>query len=237
MVSMEKSDVGYSRARFNSPYATVEVRHGSSEDILPALLDEEHARARPWVVWLDYDREFDEALREDCRRIIERAPANSVFLATFSGNERLYGRARDRIERLRAVFLDVVPDDLTRAQCSGTQLQETLANFALDVMTSVAADTMRQGGFVPAFRVLYKDGAPMVTVGGVLPSRDNLAKARDEVSGDDWHCQPPDPIIAPHLTVKEAIALQSRLPSPEHLSREVVQSLGFDLEKETNRGL
>ena len=37
MVSIEADDIGFQRAIFNSPYATVRVRHGNSFDVLPSL--------------------------------------------------------------------------------------------------------------------------------------------------------------------------------------------------------
>src|SRR5438128_622831 len=41
MVSIESHPVGYRRAVFNSPYATVKVREGYSSEVLPALYDDE----------------------------------------------------------------------------------------------------------------------------------------------------------------------------------------------------
>ena len=69
----------------------------------------------------------------------------------------------------------------------------------------------------------------MVTVGGILPSVDATGTAGEVVSGPQWHCRPPKPIVAPHLTIREAVVLQSQLPSREPLSREDIQNLGFDL--------
>ena len=231
MISMEKSKIGYSRACFNSPYATVRVRPGSSSDILPTLLDDEDVARYPWVIWLDYDTDFNESLRADTRIVIERAPGNTVFLVTFNGNEQRYGRAKDRPKRLRELFGDVVPDDLSAEECKGSYMQKTLAGLAIGFMKSVAAGSMRQGGFVPAFRVIYKDSAAMVTVGGLLPSQRTEAAAK-VVEEADWKCQPTEPIVAPHLTIREAMALQSKLPNIDGLSEDAVKSLGFELEEE-----
>jgi len=232
MVSIEANDVGYRRATFNSPYATVRVRHGFSSDVLPSLYGDEIVGGRPWMIWLDYDYEFDESLREDVRSIIENAPMNSVVLVTFNGHEMKYGKAPDRPDRLRQLFGSAVPDDLPKRACKDERMQQTLTDLATDFMKSVAEDLARPGGFVPAFRLNYKDSAPMVTVGGILPARGAARIAFDFVNGPGWSCRPQKPIVAPHLTIREAVSLQSQLPRPGNLSREFVQTLGFDLEDE-----
>lgn len=231
MVSIEADDVGYRRALFNAPYATVRVEHGQSGSILPGLYDNEALGSRPWLVWLDYDQQFDEGARDDVRSLVERCPANSILIFTFNGVESRYGKPAERPGRMRALFGDVVPDELSKLECQGDQMQEELANYALGYMKAVAVDVRRSGGFLPAFRVIYKDSSPMVTVGGVLPANGEAVVAAEVVGGCTWPCWPTKRIIAPHLTIREATVLQSRLPSTEPLSRGVVRELGFDLEE------
>jgi hypothetical protein len=232
MVSIEGDEIGYSRAVFNSPFATVRVFRGLSRTVIPVLYGDQKITGRPWMVWLDYDYAFDEDVKDDVRSIIENAPANSILLVTFNGNETKYGHAPNRPERLRQLFGDVVPDDLPKSACMDKAMQETLANLAMDLMQSVAAELARPGGFVPAFRAIYRDTTPMVTVGGLLPVRGAARIAADVVNGAEWRCRPVKPIEAPNLTIREAALLQSQLPRAEKLSREFVQSLGFDLEVE-----
>ena len=230
MISIESDEIGFHRARFNSPYATVDIRHGFSSTVLPKLLSDKQFNQRPWVIWLDYDTEFDEAPLEDIRNVVEKAPDNTTFLVTFNGNDTKYGDPKDRPDRLRRLFGDLVPDNLSRRQCGTGTMQSALADLTIGFMESVAANSVRRGGFVSAFRLLYKDSAAMVTVGGFLPSPQTADDALEMVKKSDWNCQPEDVIVAPHLTIREALALQSKLPNRNGLSRESVQSLGFDLE-------
>jgi hypothetical protein len=230
MVSIESDEIGYRRAVFNSPYATVRVCQGFSSAVLPALYDDEAITRRPWMVWLDYDSEFDEAKRDDIRSIIENAPVNSILLVTFNGHEMRYGHAPERPELLKRLFGSVVPDDLPKRSCRDDRMQETLADFTIDLMKSIAGELARPGGFIPAFRLIYKDTAPMVTVGGLLPSLGAVRTASGVISEANWPCRPEKPIAAPHLTIREAALLQSQLPCAERLSRVLVQRLGFDLE-------
>ena len=229
MFSIEADPIGFRRATFNAPFSTVTVKEGVSGNVLPELLSDDALRSKPWLIWLDYDYELNEDIREDIRLVIERAPANSIFLCTFNAMEMKYGAATDRPGRLREILGAVLPDDLPKADFKRERLQSTLADYSLDYMQSIAAELSRPGGFVPAFRVLYQDGAQMVTVGGLLPSKGAASVARDIVQRDDWNCKPADPVYAPHLTMKEAAVLQAQLPSDAALSRDDVQALGFDL--------
>jgi hypothetical protein len=230
MVSIEANDIGYRRAVFNAPFMTVEVRHGYSYQVLPDLYVDAALRCRPWIIWLDYDYELNESVREDMRSVIENAPANSVLLVTFNGVEMKYGQAPDRPERLREILGAVVPDDLAKRACRDERMQETLADLTIDYLVAAASDMSRPGGFVPGFRVIYQDGAPMVTVGGVLPAKGAARVVADIVSAATWPCKPTRPIKAPHLTMREAAVLQSQLPRETALQRADVQALGFDLE-------
>lgn len=232
MISIEGHEVGFHRARFNAPLATVSVKHGYSGDILVELFEDESLRKKPWLIWLDYDYDLNEAVRDDLRAVVENAPANSILLTTFNGVEMKYGAAPDRPERLRDILGAVVPDDLPKNAYKGERLHETLCDLTLDFLQSAAADMARPGGFLPAFRIIYQDGAPMITVGGVLPSKGAARIASDVIVQPSWPCKPRQPIKAPHLTIKEAAVLQSQLPSDTALTRQKVQELGFDLEDE-----
>ena len=232
MVSIEGHKIGYRRAVFNAPYATVRVEHGHSSAVLPKLYTDDTLEGKPWVVWLDFDIQITEAIVNDIRSVIEHAPVNTVFLTTFNGRDSKYGRKKDRPGRLEELFGGVVPDKFPEGRCTDDAMQWTLADLATDFMKAVTAP-VRRGGFIPAFRAVYQDTTPMVTVGGVLPSNANAAAVvQAVVGGADWRCRPMDRIVAPHLTMREAFALQSVLPRPGGLSRRVVRSLKLDLEDE-----
>ena len=205
MISLEEDEIGFLRARFNAPYATVQVRHGSTSRILPELLEEDDIKSQPWVVWLDYDVEFDETLRDDTRLVIEQAPANTTLLITFNANEEKYGAAVERPDRLRDLFGAVVPDELAKRQCKTPRLQENLANFAVAFMKAVAAEARGPGGFVDTVRMVYQDSASMVTVGGMFPSSETVNAVRETAANSGWRCKPAKAIRAPHLTIREAL--------------------------------
>lgn len=233
MVSIEANPIGYRRATFNKPFSTVCVRRGYSTQVLEDLYVDISFGKRPWIIWLDYDTPLDETVSDDIRSVIENAPDNSIFLLTFSGRNGRYGsHAIERKRRLQDLLGAVVPDYLDKGDFIGDRIQDTLATLVLDFMKAVAAQSFRKGGFKPAFRAIYKDTTPMVTIGGVLPSGAHSELVGQVIEGEGWNFYLDERIVAPLLTLREAAALQSLLPMDGNLSRETVQNQGFDLDEE-----
>ena len=231
MVSIEADEVGAKRAAFNRPFKTVRVEQGDSATVLPTLLDDAGFKDRPWLVWLDYDRSLSAEKVADMRIVIERAPRNTVLLVTL--NAELSPIARQpvsRPEELRKLLGSVVPDDVQAADCSGAPMASTLGRLLLDFMVATAAAAGRPGGFVKAFQISYRDGAQMLTLGGVLPAKGARSTAEQIVRASTWPGFPEAEVAAPQLTLRETAALQAELPLPSALTRATVRSLGFDLE-------
>jgi putative O-methyltransferase len=232
MISIESSEIGYRRARFNQPYKTVRVHRGLTSEVLPKLFAQSRRIRHPWLIWLDYDKPLDEAKKDDIRYVIENAPPNSVFLTTFPSTGSGYGRPSHRPERLRSLLGSVVPDDLPKDSCSDDHMPEILLEYVGRYMTAVAAGAARPGGFITAFRIAYRDGKPMVTVGGVLPSKGAVPAARAAILSRAWPAIVKEPIAIVPLTLKEAVAMQAELPRAGRLTRKTLRRLGFDLEED-----
>ena len=233
MISIESDEIGYSRASFNKPYSVVNVRHGHSNTVLPELLDDKSLRNKPWIVWLDYDYALNESIVEDLRLLAQSAPTNSILLFTVNAVDSQYGKfPNERPSYLKKVLGNVVPDDLANRQCKDPRLQATVAEFSIAYLQSVAAEMRRPGGFVSAFKVPYKDNAPMTTFGGILPNAKLADRIKEVVQSVDWKGRVEEQIRAPHLTVKEASGIQSLLPSESPIKREQIKALGFDLTEE-----
>jgi len=231
MVSIESDEIGFRRAEFNKIYRTITLKHGFSGEILPELLEIDNLRARPWIVWLDYDNALDESVVEDIQWLVVNAPRNSILMFTFSANVSAYGRLKHRPERIQTLLGSVVPDDLPKEACDTATLPLTLSKYVMDFLASEVADAARPGGFVRAFKVPYADSASMVTVGGILPTNDTVAVARDVVAREKWGCILDEMIQAPQMTLKEIATLQAEMPCVENLSRERIQEIGFDLKE------
>ncbi len=229
MVSIEANEVGFRRATFNKAYRTISMLEGRANAKLPDIIGIADYNARPWIIWLDYDSALDEEVVEDMQWVVTNAPPNSVVLFTFSATQNAYGRPVNRPERIRALFGDVVPDDLSKSDCEKETLPITLSRLGIDFLKSEVADAARPGGFVEAFRLPYLDSVAMVTIGGILPARGAAAAARALVADAGWQGIVEEMIEAPPMTLREISTLQGELPAVEALTRNRIQELGFDL--------
>jgi len=233
MVSIESDDIMYSRAVYNRPYRTVEVLKGNSDEVLPELLARDELRYRPWMVWLDYDKIIDETKLQELGDLITNLPPDSFLITTFSASGGRYGGPASRPERLRQLFGDAAPEGLDLDEYKDEALARLLAQSMQDFLLSKAQQYARLGSYVPAFRLTYKDGTPMVTVGGFLPSPGNQAEATAATTDATWVGVLDNTINTPPLTPKESLALQEALPvGSSVLTREDVRAMGFDLEDE-----
>jgi hypothetical protein len=233
MVSIENDEIVFRRAKFNKPYRTVRVVEGDSSERISELLDDKTLSARPWIVWLDYDKPMDEERLVELTDLVESLPRRSVLITTFNALPSRYGPPAQRGQRLAGLFGDCVPEDVVSDQLrlkDEVQLMGILAKAVQTTLESTALKGARSGGFLTAFSLKYRDGAPMVTVGGYLPDGDaTVLKTR--VSELTWPGRSDEPIITQPLTFKEIAALQERLPTDTPITRELVQELGFDLEE------
>jgi len=233
MISIESDPIIYKRAQFNRPYRTVEIIEGDSTAITPQLLDREDLAGRPWVIWLDYDEQLDEAKIDELVSLVNRLPSNSFLLTTFSALGSKYGSAPQRPERIQNLFGISAPENLDQRACNDMRVfMRILEQSTLNLLFSAAISSGRPGGFVPAVKLMYRDSTPMVTVGGVLPSEKNEQPVKALVADRHWPGLLNDVIETPPLTPKEVLALQSRLPDSKALTRADVISMGFDLDEE-----
>ena len=232
MISIEKDKIGFSRAKFNKVYRSINVLYGNSSVVLPEVLRDETYRDRPWIVWLDYDGALDEEKIGEMRWLLRCAPENSIVLFTFSATLRAYGRKlKDRPERLRNLLGAVVPSDLSKEECEKEEkMASTLASLTMDFLESFVNDNTREGGFIRSFKIRYVDSVCMVTIGGVLPTCDTAQSASNVVADQKkWKGVVDEVIQAPPMTLREVATLQAELPRADELTRARVQELGFDL--------
>lgn len=237
MFSIEGDNAIFKRAAFNRPFRTIEVLEGYSDVVVPQLLQREDINGRPWVAWLDYDRELTEQRLDELAAIVTSAAPGSALLTTFNANPENYGNDTDA-RRLAATELlgqEYVPQELPDVSFDGAGLMRTLADGLLMYLQGVAVQSGREGAFVPGIRLLYRDSTYMATAGGFLPAPDQVARCEALVGGASW-CGFEDAIIQTHpLTLRELLALSQLMPPDGELSIGDVAALGFELSEDQLR--
>jgi hypothetical protein len=233
MISMEGEPSVYGRQDFNRPFGTIEVLPGWSNDVIPDLLDRPDLGLRPWIVWLDYDREMDVGRRDELADLVRRLPDGSALLTTFNAKPSNYAKDTDaRRDVLVELFGPIIDTEADESAFKDDGLMRTLAQAVSDYLESVAIHAGRQGGFVPALRLLYRDTANMVTVGGFLPDPTRASNLIDLTTSPEWFGFEEVVIEAQPLTVREVYALWQLLPSDAGLTVDQVKALGFELSGE-----
>jgi len=222
MLSMEKDPIGASRAEFNKPFRTVRVVEAPSSEVLDNLHEDELFGKKPWVVWLDYDYGPVASVRDDIQRVVVNAPPNTVLLVTVNVGNKGVGSPSLREETLRGIYGNAVRHDAGADDFKDDRIDQ-------------AIEFGRPGGFTPAFTVPYRDSAPMLTVGGVLPAKGAVSTVRACIESAEWPGFVSEPLEVPPLTAKETSALQSLLPSVGEVTEADVEGLGFRLKPEMIR--
>lgn len=178
--SLEESNTA--RAEFNKPYSCIRVVAGTSSAILEGLPDAEWQK--PTIAWFDYDGVFDADVRADAAKLLERLAVGSVLLVTVNGDRRSYrppgpaDQAARAVDRLSELFGDAVPPHLVSegaADVGAAEFPGALSTIILNLMIGTVRTTGRStegmpDRFIPLFELQHRDGAQMITCGGIVVS-------------------------------------------------------------------
>lgn len=231
MVSMESDPVVYSRAQFNKPFGSVEVLEGDSQQLIREVIGRAEYEDRAYIVWLDYDDIMDEERLAELSWLSRNLPAGSALLTTFSATGRRYARRPEaRLEVLMDLFsADIVGEIGSTSEVKDEALMGALADCTLRYLTSRSVTSGRNVAFLSAFRLLYRDSSPMVTVGGLIVDDDVRDDTQSLVSSASWCGIETEVIASQPLTLREMQSLNQLLPRAEPLTLADIQDLGFEL--------
>ena len=239
MVSIEKNEIIASRAKFNRPYACVEVIPGDSETVLNEM-DMECDRH---LVWLDYDSGPEGPVFNDTTTLCQKLESGSIMLATVNAHPNRLPKKNESGEeyeeftdRFHGFFGDKVPNFLRGKRLAKSKYSFYLASVVFAHIHRQVRKAGRTGEkFLAFINFSYSDNAPMVTIGGAIVDenmseliRSSLTKAGLEylLSEDDLVR-----IDVPPLTYKEKSVIDQKLPKEDPLTEDDVLELGFRLKR------
>lgn len=223
LTSIEKEDKEEykSRIEFNKPYSCIDLEFGDSDTILPRL---EWKNWGKTLVWLDYTSKLTASILGDINTVVANVKNGSIFLISIniSPDEVPKGTRPEEAKILKLTELEKriekgnIP---TRAY----ELNLNLANNKSVIQEIIdehinKAISIRKAEdellYKQLFNFYYKDGAPMLTVGGIFYKEEQAAKIEEMFKnlvyirgGNDCF-----DIIVPNLTYKEVHALDKLLP-------------------------
>lgn len=234
MVSIEQNEMGYRRAKYNKPLGCIEIIHGETSLVIPDLALEE----KPSIVWFDYDSSIGGPALSDIQSIISKCAPNSIILVTLSAkiddlqDKDENGKSIDREISLRKIAGDLVPTPLSLKRLQRKNYPRLISEILSNQFSSTSANSGRKEQFIKLFDIIYTDGTPMVTMGGIMADPESSPKINEIVESDNWEGIVAELINIPPLTLKEKVALDQMLPSEKVLSPADIDKIGFALKVE-----
>ena len=242
MLSIEKDVSAKACFRFNRPYKCIRLKFATSAEVLPTL-----NWGRRSILWLDYDDRLNVNILGDIATVCLRATSGSMVVISVnaqpdaepSKEERdLYqestGKPFDLGDYRLRVAKELIGEKLPIGTSGADLRGQELAKIFRDVIDSAIAEQLSiRNAMLPVekkihyrqlFHFRYKDGAQMLTVGGILyrAAEERVVAACDfemlpfiRIGRD--HCG----VKAPCLTAKEIRHLNSQLPTRPSVKRRV----------------
>jgi len=222
MICVEKEDIP-KRMEFNKPFPFIRLRMKRVSEVLPEL-----DRGRLYIVWLDYDSVMDEETLRDIEGFAQILRPGSVLIVTVEADPKFRGwfDSDDTLSeaRRRELILDSVKEKFGRycrldVRTSALTFNQLPRLFADILRAHVSEKVGFRSGFkfCQLFNLRYRDGAQMLTVGGMVCDRKNRRKLmRSGIYKLSWITRAPEPITisVPPLTIREKHWLDQSLNVP-----------------------
>jgi hypothetical protein len=236
MICVEWGDIK-KRMRFNKPFKFIKLRLGALLTHIPSI--------RPntkYLVWLDYDRSLDLEVLQDLDGCLTRMARNSIFIVTVDARPKLptdefelEDKTTQQRERLTAKvyrewFRSYIDESITRDSISRSHVANLFYRVIAERIRLSLSKREGDLRFFQIFNYVYRDGAPMLTVGGIVcDQQDYTALQQSGVLEHRFVRNTDDAleISVPPLTFREKQWLDSRLDKKLKADK-----LVFELEEE-----
>ena len=172
MTSIEGVYQAKTRVLFNRPLSCIDVSMGMTHSVLPKIA----LNQIPHIVWLDYESRLDPGVLSDVEDVIQRGVSGSVLIATMNAD-----RPEPNLKRQQ--WLDAFNGPLPQPNDPKKKSEYALLAYRILKERIESALNLRNAGhptnryqFHQMFHMIHTDGAQMLTVGGVLTSKQQNRK-------------------------------------------------------------
>lgn len=235
MISLEKDSNSYQRAKFNKPYACIDIQNTSASSYIA-----DFSATGKDIFWLDYDnpKEMGQSFA-DFVSILNSLNAESIVRITLNASPAsldrcgTYGKTENEIRKERLEeFKSRIPAEYLPTAMSEENLKSS--NYPLLLLNCLDRAAEKALGTSPflnkkikhLFSTLYSDGQQMITLTSILlDKQEDLSKIHDlldpRIFKHRWN--EPIEINVPALTLKEILAINQHIPgthAKEHISNE-----------------
>lgn len=215
MISIEKEKNNKARFEFNKPFACIEMNFGEASNILPNLELDKHLN----IIWLDYDGKIDDYMFSDIASIITNSKIGTLFLISVNVEASPGNKETKMKEIIDKVGKNRIPVGFEDISLNNKNLPKLVYEM---IDTQIKKSILEKSGgdddileYKQLFHYLYKDGAQILTVGGILINSQLKAKFKIMKTEDIKHVssnENPFKIECPNLTYKEVHFLNNILP-------------------------
>lgn len=177
IVSIEQECDHEERFKFNNPYRGIQLKMGTSAQILPNLDWTNRA-----IIWLDYDDTLSSSILDDARTVSTRSLSGTALAISVNAEKLMDHRdihaeplEISKPEEFRDLFgKERTPGDLTGADLRGWPIARTIRRMLLDEIqnglkkANLGRITAQHLEFKQVAAFEYADGAKMTTIVGVF---------------------------------------------------------------------
>jgi len=200
------------RMTFNQPYACIKLELAKFSNVVSKI-----DKKQKYIVWLDYDYPVGEAMLQDIDNCVNRLAPGSIFLVTAEAKARIPENAPramedESVEQQRKFLVDLynkefgalVDHDITLDDLD----RQPIINLFWQALTHRITETLSSGRtrYFQLFNYVYADGAPMLTLGGMIGEEADGERLASEKFFDEEFIQSnhePLEISVPPLTMRE----------------------------------
>lgn len=238
MVSLEKDELEFQRAQFNSPYGCISIKNTESTEYISdlSIQDGEHN-----IFWLDFVSPSELGTQlSDYSTLLNLLNPDDIVRITLNANPDSLGKSKspDQLQELRLqTLINRVPDSYLWPSISSADV--TTKKYPLTLLKILKAATMEclsenppynPNFMLPLFSSIYADGQQMVTFTGiVLDSHEKEAKIKEALKNyphNTFSWDTPSKIEIPALSVREITELNKLLPNPD-IRQQLIECFPF----------
>lgn len=219
MISIEADKENMEKYEFNKPLNCIEMEYNYSSEALRQI---DWVGHKDNIIWMDYDEPLKEFMLEDIKTIISKSKSGSMFFFTY--NSILPKNFKDRLRVFRDNLGGYCPPNVNNQDLTDKNKDKYIKQIidnVIDNCINIINNSSNENDklfYEQLVYFLYRDGAEMITIGGILLNKQdkekfdmlNLSSSLDFVVLN--RTAPPYSLVIPPLTYKEINALLQQLP-------------------------
>jgi hypothetical protein len=219
MISIEAEKERQIRYEFNKPLKCIQMWYGTTNEVLPQIdgFDEKMN-----LIWLDYDNSFEDTMLLDVETICRNLNVGSMFFV--SCNYSFRGeKPSEKMESFKNNVGDFFDEQIEKSNYTSKKMPiiikkliDNQINKTIDMRNRL---DQRHIQYLQLLFLTYKDGAPMMTIGGILADEELNEKIKNSNLFDKYSFMSCDEHIfaidIPKLTNKEIQLILKNLPISE----------------------